>query len=191
MSSDSGSRVQLTDCGTKPTTTAKVAPEHQVEAALRDDVMVLTIVNTQGVRPKARRSLSDFTEAGASSSSSVPSVSQAQHESLMRKASGGSLFGTAEIAQDFVMIDLKTPFAQTCVMSPYEIQMRLNPLLHTQGSEWRGRVPYCRPLAGLILQRRVRGAAAVHAARPRARRGRPGGVLVVSAGHLRDQDGGV
>jgi len=95
MSSDSGSRVQLTDCGTKPTTTAKVAPEHQ------------------GVRPKARRSLSDFTEAGASSSSSVPSVSQAQHESLMRKASGGSLFGTAEIAQDFVMIDLKTPFAQT------------------------------------------------------------------------------
>ena len=134
MSSDSGSRVQLTDCGTKPTTTAKVAPEHQVEATLRDDVMVLTIVNTQGVRPKARRSLSDFTEAGASSSSSVPSVSQAQHESLMRKASGGSLFGTAEIAQDFVMIDLKTPFAQTCVMSPYEIQMRLNPLLHRDQS---------------------------------------------------------
>ena len=81
------------------------------------------------MRPKARRSLSDFTEAGASSSSSVPSA-QAQHESLMRKASGGSLFGTAEIAQDFVMIDLKTPFAQTCVMSPYEIQKRLNPLLH-------------------------------------------------------------
>ena len=91
-------------------------------------MMVLTTGDTQGVRPKARRSLSDFTEAGASSSSSVPSA-QAQHESLMRKASGGSLFGTAEIAQDFVMIDLKTPFAQTCVMSPYEIQKRLNPLL--------------------------------------------------------------
>ena len=125
MSSDSGSRVQLTDCGTKPTTTAKVAPEHQVEVTL-SDVMVLTTGDTQGVRPKARRSLSDFTEAGASSSSSVPSA-QAQHETLMRKASGGSLFGTAEIAQDFVMIDLKTPFAQTCVMSPYKIQMRLNP----------------------------------------------------------------
>ena len=148
---------------------------------------VYTTGNTQGVRPKARRSLSDFTEAGASSSSSVPSA-QAQHESLMRKASGGSLFGTAEIAQDFVMIDLKTPFAQTCVMSPYKVQTKPPP---TQGPGCRGRVPHCRPLAGLILQGRVRGAAAVHAARPRARRGRPGGVLVVSAGHLRDQDGGV
>merc|ERR1712106_974287 len=31
---------------------------------------------------------------------------------LVRRASGGSLFGTTEIAQDFVMVDLKTPFAQ-------------------------------------------------------------------------------
>ena len=31
---------------------------------------------------------------------------------LVRRPSGGSLFGTTEIAQDFVMVDLKTPFAQ-------------------------------------------------------------------------------
>lgn len=94
MSSDSGSRVQLTEASSKPAvTTARVIPEQQ------------------GARPKARRSLSDFTEGGASSSSSVPT--SGAHEALMRKASGGSLFGTAEIAQDFVMIDLKTPFAQS------------------------------------------------------------------------------
>merc|ERR1711874_291186 len=31
---------------------------------------------------------------------------------VSRRSSGGSLFGTTEIAQDFVMVDLKTPFAQ-------------------------------------------------------------------------------
>merc|ERR1712059_22578 len=30
----------------------------------------------------------------------------------MGRTSGGSFFGTTEIAQDFVMVDLKTPFAQ-------------------------------------------------------------------------------
>ena len=48
----------------------------------------------QGARPKVR------CEAGS-----------AVHSQLGRKSSGGSLFGTAELAQDFVMIDLKTPFA--------------------------------------------------------------------------------
>merc|ERR1712227_737757 len=69
MSSDSGSRVQLTDCGIKPTTTAKIisATEHQ------------------GARPKAKPSLTEFSEGGVSSSSSVPtggSVSQHHHDSL-------------------------------------------------------------------------------------------------------------
>jgi len=100
MSSDSGSRVQLTDCGIKPTTTAKIIPtsEHQ------------------GAKPKSKPSLTEFSEGGVSSSSSVPtggSTSHQHHDSLSRKVSGGSLFGTAEIAQDFVMIDLKTPFAQS------------------------------------------------------------------------------
>jgi len=92
MSSDSGSRVQLTEAS-KQATTAKIIPE------------------SQGARPKPRRSLSDFNDGGVSSSSSVPT--SGGHEALMRKASGGSLFGAAEIAQDFVMIDLKTPFAQS------------------------------------------------------------------------------
>merc|ERR1719225_1803666 len=92
MSSDSGSRVQLTEAG-KQATAAKIIPE------------------SQGARPKPRRSLSDFNDGGVSSSSSVPT--SGGHEALMRKASGGSLFGAAEIAQDFVMIDLKTPFAQS------------------------------------------------------------------------------
>lgn len=40
-----------------------------------------------------------------------PKLSATLHSQLGRKSSGGSLFGTAELAQDFVMIDLKTPFA--------------------------------------------------------------------------------
>ena len=30
---------------------------------------------------------------------------------LLRRPSGGSLFGTTEVNNDFVMVDLKTPFA--------------------------------------------------------------------------------
>ena len=56
-----------------------------------------------------KRSLTDLSEAGVSSSSSVPASAPTD----FRKISGGSLFGQSEIAQDFVMIDLKTPFAQT------------------------------------------------------------------------------
>ena len=56
-----------------------------------------------------KRSLTDLSEVGVSSSSSVPASAPAD----FRKISGGSLFGQSEIAQDFVMIDLKTPFAQT------------------------------------------------------------------------------
>jgi len=94
MSSDSGSRVQLTDITT---------------AASRTQTTPKIIQDQKGARPKAKRSVSDLGEG--SSSSSVPTSGQT-HDSLMRKASGGSLFGTAELAQDFVMIDMKTPFAQ-------------------------------------------------------------------------------
>ena len=55
----------------------------------------------QGARPKVRRSLADLGDGGGGGA----------HSQLGRKSSGGSLFGGAEIAQDFVMIDLKTPFA--------------------------------------------------------------------------------
>ena len=106
MSSDSGSRVQLTEAS-KQATTAKIIPETQVKC---EHTLTPDNLNLQGARPKPRRSLSDFHDGGVSSSSSVPT--SGGHESLMRKASGGSLFGAAEIAQDFVMIDLKTPFAQ-------------------------------------------------------------------------------
>ena len=40
------------------------------------------------------------------------SLSGTEKTQLVRRPSGGSLFGTTEIAQDFVMVDLKTPFAQ-------------------------------------------------------------------------------
>ena len=40
------------------------------------------------------------------------SIQGGEKTQLSRRASGGSLFGTTEIAQDFVMVDLKTPFAQ-------------------------------------------------------------------------------
>ena len=109
MSSDSGSRVQLTEA-TKQATAAKIIPEPQVSTDKTSWSNSLDNPNSQGARPKARRSVSDFNDGGASSSSSVPT--SGGHDALMRKASGGSLFGAAEIAQDFVMIDLKTPFAQ-------------------------------------------------------------------------------
>ena len=54
-------------------------------------------------RPKVRRSLADLADAAGGGGGG--------HSQLGRKSSGGSLFGGAEIAQDFVMIDLKTPFA--------------------------------------------------------------------------------
>ena len=57
----------------------------------------------QGARPKVRRSLADLAD-GVAGAGGV-------HSQLGRKSSGGSLFGGGEIAQDFVMIDLKTPFA--------------------------------------------------------------------------------
>ena len=56
-------------------------------------------------RPKVRRSLADLADGAAGGSGA------GVHSQLGRKSSGGSLFGAAEIAQDFVMIDLKTPFA--------------------------------------------------------------------------------
>ena len=100
MSSDR--RVQLTEAS-KHVTSTKIIPESQV-----NDEDILTVWLTQS--KLTGRSLSDFNDGGVSSSSSVPT--SGGHEALMRKASGGSLFGAAEIAQDFVMIDLKTPFAQ-------------------------------------------------------------------------------
>ena len=57
----------------------------------------------QATRPKVRRSLADLGDGGGGGGG--------VHSQLGRKSSGGSLFGAAEIAQDFVMIDLKTPFA--------------------------------------------------------------------------------
>jgi len=86
MSSDSGSKVQLNEVCIK-TNPVKMEPDQG------------------GARPKLK---SKITER----SISVPSTAHA-HESLSKKVSSGSLFGGAEIAQDFVMIDLKTPFAQT------------------------------------------------------------------------------
>ena len=61
----------------------------------------------QATRPKVRRSLADLADGGAGALAGAGGV----HSQLGRKSSGGSLFGAAEIAQDFVMIDLKTPFA--------------------------------------------------------------------------------
>ena len=64
------------------------------------------ISNTQQV--KGRKSLADLMDREPGPSS-MPGGEKTQ---LSRRASGGSLFGTTEIAQDFVMVDLKTPFAQ-------------------------------------------------------------------------------
>jgi len=58
--------------------------------------------------PRPRRSLADLLdrEGGPAPASAPPAPG------LVRRPSGGSLFGTADVAQeDFVMVDLKTPFA--------------------------------------------------------------------------------
>jgi len=90
MSSDSGSKVQLADSrdakGARPSAGVSV-PCKQV---------------------KGRKSLADLMDREPGPSS-MPGGEKTQ---LSRRASGGSLFGTTEIAQDFVMVDLKTPFAQ-------------------------------------------------------------------------------
>lgn len=51
------------------------------------------------------------TEVGGARPKVKTEASSALHSQLGRKSSGASLFGTADLAQDFVMIDLKTPFA--------------------------------------------------------------------------------
>ena len=65
--------------------------------------IILTIQQVKG-----RKSLADLMDREPGPSS-MPGGEKTQ---LSRRASGGSLFGTTEIAQDFVMVDLKTPFAQ-------------------------------------------------------------------------------
>ena len=63
---------------------------------------------TQAVQGRGRKSLVDLMDREPGPSS----LPGAEKTKLIRRASGGSLFGTTEIAQDFVMVDLKTPFAQ-------------------------------------------------------------------------------
>ena len=53
---------------------------------------------SHAARGRGRRNLSDMLRTDEKSP-------------VSRRSSGGSLFGTTEIAQDFVMVDLKTPFA--------------------------------------------------------------------------------
>jgi len=94
MSSDSGSKVQLADSrDAKGVKTSHAITEHRA------------IGPGQG---RGRKSLVDLMDREAGPSS-LPGTEKTQ---LVRRASGGSLFGTTEIAQDFVMVDLKTPFAQ-------------------------------------------------------------------------------
>lgn len=89
MSSDSGSKVQLAD-----SRDAKGArTSHTV------------LGQGQG---RGRKSLTDLMDR-ESRPSSLPGT---EKPGLVRRPSGGSFFGTTEIAQDFVMVDLKTPFAQ-------------------------------------------------------------------------------
>ena len=113
MSSDSGSKVQLNEVGIK-TNPVKMEPDQVGQFLLNMFFFVKGnfpfldcnwFMLQGGARPKLK---SKITER----SISVPSTAHA-HESLSKKVSSGSLFGGAEIAQDFVMIDLKTPFAQT------------------------------------------------------------------------------
>ena len=112
MSSDSGSKVQLNEVG------IKTNPVKMESDQVGQFLFIMFFVKGNfpfldcncfilqgGARPKLK---SKITER----SISVPSTAHA-HESLSKKVSSGSLFGGAEIAQDFVMIDLKTPFAQT------------------------------------------------------------------------------
>jgi len=94
MSSDSGSKVQLADSrDAKGVKSSPAVTEHRA------------LGPAQG---RGRKSLVDLIDKEAGPSS-LPGTEKIQ---LVRRASGGSLFGTTEIAQDFVMVDLKTPFAQ-------------------------------------------------------------------------------
>lgn len=86
MSSDSGSKVQLM-VGESPKP-AKSQPPPQA-------------------RMKGRRDLTELLDK-----EDVGGAQGATRPGLVRRTSGGSFFGTTEIAQDFVMVDLKTPFAQ-------------------------------------------------------------------------------
>lgn len=95
MSSDSGSKVQLAD-----SRDAKVARPSPAVTEQR--------VGGPG-QGRGRKSLVDLMDREPGPSS-VPAGTEKTR--LVRRASGGSLFGTTEIAQDFVMVDLKTPFAQ-------------------------------------------------------------------------------
>jgi len=95
MSSDSGSKVQLAESkDAKGIKTSHAIIEHRVAVGQNQD--------------KARKSLVDLMERDAGSST----LTGTEKTQLVRRASGSSLFGTTEIAQDFVMVDLKTPFAQ-------------------------------------------------------------------------------
>lgn len=94
MSSDSGSKVQLAD-----SRDAKVARPSPAVTEQR--------VAGPG-QGRGRKSLVDLMDREPGPSS-LPGTEKTR---LVRRASGGSLFGTTEIAQDFVMVDLKTPFAQ-------------------------------------------------------------------------------
>ena len=62
---------------------------------------------TQALQGRGRKSLVDLMDREPGPSS----LPGAEKTRLVRRASGGSLFGTTEIAQDFVMVDMKTPFA--------------------------------------------------------------------------------
>jgi len=93
MSSDSGSKVQLAD--------SKDAKGARPSAGVSDS-------RALGQQVKGRKSLADLMDREPGPSS----IQGGEKTQLSRRASGGSLFGTTEIAQDFVMVDLKTPFAQ-------------------------------------------------------------------------------
>jgi len=96
MSSDSGSKVKIF-----PGESPKVVNRAANKTA------------TKGVRNLTELLDQEKTKEEATAVSGIiQPTTTGTRQGLTRRTSGGSLFGTSEISQDFVMVDLKTPFAQ-------------------------------------------------------------------------------
>lgn len=111
MSSDSGSKVKVT-----PGESPKVVTRAPTKTA------------SKGVRNLTELLDQEKSKEEAAAAGGGPTT--AAKLGLARKTSGASLFGTSEISQDFVMVDLKTPFAQP----PAALEGASNPSDPTLGS---------------------------------------------------------